>query len=114
MQISYASILSFSYKTPPRFHNRCAAAAVLRQLARVDVNRPFMVKVGAIHALLELVARGDAGRSPLEAVGALQQLARTGSFYRNAVIDAAQGQGGKIQPSVMDRLVGQLYSSRSS
>ncbi len=70
-----------------------------------------MVKVGAIHALLEVVAQ-DAGRSPLEAVGALQQLARTGSFYRNAVIDAAQG--GKIQATVLDRLVGQLYSSRSS
>lgn len=93
-------------------HYRCSAAAVLRQLVRVEGNRPSMVKVGAVHALLEVVVR-DAGRSPLEAAGALQHLARMGSFYRNAVVDAAQAVG-KVPKGMLDGLVGQLYTSRSS
>lgn len=92
-------------------HYRCAAAAVLRQLVRVEANRPYMVKVGVVHALLEVVV-GDAGRSSLEAASALQHLARMGSFYRNVVMDAAQATG-KVG-GVMDGLVGQLYTSRSS
>ena len=94
-------------------HYRCAAAAVLRHLVRVEANRPIMVKVGAVHALLDVVVR-DAGRCPLEAAGALQHLARMGPFYRNAVMDAAQEAGKLPREMLLGGLVGQLYTSRSS
>lgn len=69
--------------------HRTAAAAVLRHLSRIEVNRPLLVKLGAIHALLD-VCCSDGGRCPLEAAGALQAIARSGSFYRREVLSACQ------------------------
>ena len=72
--------------------------------------RAPMVKLGVVHALVDVVAK-DAGRCPVEAAGALRQLARTGRFYRDAVMTAA---GEKVDGAALLGLVGQLYTSRSS
>lgn len=71
----------------------------------LDVNRPYIAKVGGVHALLDVLNGKMREHNTVQAATAtLESLARAGSYFRNEILAACEDQGGGMPDVLPDIL----------